>query len=79
MSIYLPFGIALFQASNSQLLHVSKAQKKFVRSDSVSTIRLRPEIEKPSLRTIHRKLDYPTRMLLYVSIGMLFQVRRGIY
>ncbi|CAI4213870.1 unnamed protein product [Parascedosporium putredinis] len=74
MSIYLPFGIALFQASNTQLLYVSKAQKRFARHDSMSTVRSRPETEKPSLRSIHRKLDYPTRMLLYVSLGMLFQL-----
>ena len=35
MSIYLPLGIALYQASNTQLLQIASQQKKFVYDDLV--------------------------------------------
>ncbi|KAJ4512900.1 hypothetical protein HRR95_005709 [Exophiala dermatitidis] len=36
MSIYLPLGIALFHATNSQLLSIATAQKRYVQSDVLS-------------------------------------------
>lgn len=32
MSVYLPLGIALFQACNTQLLHIASMQRRFTRS-----------------------------------------------
>lgn len=80
MSIWLPFGIGLFQASNSQFLYISNAQKKFVRPDSVGSSRsgLTEKLssaKETSLIARFRKLDYPRRMLGYVCAGMVVQVR----
>ncbi|KAL2421932.1 hypothetical protein ABEF95_000493 [Exophiala dermatitidis] len=36
MSIYLPLGIALFHATNTQLLSIATAQKRYVQSDVLS-------------------------------------------
>lgn len=74
MSIYFPFGIALFQASNSQFLHVSKAQKRFAGTDSFDSFREKPQKGKPTLFERFRKLDYARRVLIYVGIGMAGQV-----
>lgn len=79
MSIWFPFGIALFQASNSEFLHVSRAQRKFARDGSVDSFgsekgRSR-EIGRPSFLAKFRQLDYPRRTLIYISIGMTVQVR----
>lgn len=78
MSIWFPFGIALFQASNSEFLHVSRAQKKFARDGSVDTFRSekgRREIGRQSFLARFRQLDYPRRTLIYISMGMTVQVR----
>lgn len=80
MSIWLPFGIGLFQASNTQFLYVSNAQKKFVRPDSVGSSRsgLTEKLggaRDKSLLARFRRLEYPKRMLAYVCAGMVVQVR----
>jgi hypothetical protein len=80
MSIYFPFGIALFQASNSHFLHVSEAQKRFARTDSFnSMIREKAAVrQKPTLLERFKKLDYPRRVVIYVGIGMCFQVSKAV-
>lgn len=35
MSIYLPFGVAMFQAANTQFLHVASRQKAFLHMDTL--------------------------------------------
>jgi len=72
MSIWLPFGIALFHASNSRFLHVAQAQRRFVRRPATATTP--PPRRRLSLPRF-RKLDYSAKMLLFVSAGMLLQVR----
>ena len=76
MSVYLPFGIALFQASNTQFLHVAKSQKNFVvpgRTIPGKLARKQSASRKGCFGRI-AALDYPRRMLVYVGLGMAFQV-----
>ena len=73
MGIWLPFGIALFHASNSRFLHVAKNQKKLFASDNAQ---IKPErVKRAGLLGRYRSMDYTNKMLLLVSAGMLFQVR----
>ncbi|SPO07738.1 uncharacterized protein DNG_10433 [Cephalotrichum gorgonifer] len=76
MSIYVPCGIGLFQASNSQFLHVSSAQKRFARQGSLASLRSAESGKsgKPAILARFQKLDYPRRMLVYVGIGMTLQL-----
>ena len=77
MSTYLPLGVALFQTSNSQLLYIAGAQKKFVYSeDGVN--------EKPESRTTsnsHKVSTWWKSLNSYqktrngIAIGMVAQVR----
>lgn len=76
MGIYFPFGIALFHASNSRFLHVAQAQKKYARHGVA---------KKPSgprrrggVLGLFRRLDYTSKILCVVGLGMLFQVRRAV-
>jgi hypothetical protein len=75
MSLYLPFGMALFHASNSQFLHISKAQRRFIQRGSVQCMRRKA---KPNSRLLLfarlKRMDYATRIILYVSAGMAVQV-----
>ncbi|KAF4504132.1 hypothetical protein G6O67_008743 [Ophiocordyceps sinensis] len=72
MGIYFPFGIALFHASNSRFLHVAQAQKKYARHGVA---------KKPSgprrrggILGLFRRLDYTSKILCVVGLGMLFQL-----
>ncbi|KAK3299753.1 uncharacterized protein B0H64DRAFT_357 [Chaetomium fimeti] len=76
MSIWYPFGIALFQAGNSQFLHVAKAQSRFARPPSQMKTRFdekRPA-GKPSLLQRLRQMEYQKRMFMFVTIGMAVQL-----
>ncbi|KAJ5180454.1 hypothetical protein N7492_003664 [Penicillium capsulatum] len=73
MGIYLPTGIALFQASNSRFLHVAKLQKRYFRPES--------RLDRPSdapgnggLIARFKRLNYNTRMLITVGISLAFQL-----
>lgn len=73
MGIYLSCGMALFHASNTRFLHVAHTQKKYVQNDeSVNNEKSTP---KAGLIERFRRLDYSTKVLVVVGIGMLFQVR----
>lgn len=76
MSVWYPFGIALFQAGNSQFLHVAKAQSRF--ADPPSQMRTRCDEKRvsqnPSWLQRFRQMDYSKRMFILVSIGMAVQV-----
>lgn len=72
MSIWLPFGVGLFHASNSRFLYVAQTQKKYFASEAP-----RPKSErsrKGGLIGRYKSLDYTTRMLVLVGIGMAVQV-----
>ena len=77
MSIWYPFGIALFQAGNSQFLHVAKAQSRFARPPSQMKTRYDEKrmAQKGSLLQRFRQMDYSKRMFLFVTLGMAVQVR----
>merc|ERR1712000_15388 len=72
MGIWLPFGIALFHASNSRFLYVAEMQKRFIRHDTVDMNR-RPGGKKTLLQR-YRALDYTSKMLTLVCAGMGFQL-----
>lgn len=74
MGIWLPFGIALFHASNSRFLYVAEMQKRFISTDQIDPHR-RPGAKKKTLMDKYRALDYTTKMLTLVCAGMAFQVR----
>lgn len=70
MGLWLPFGIALFHASNSRFLYVANAQKKYVEK----TVDLgwggqRPRIRKTLVARWHM-LAYTKRVLILVGLGM---------
>ncbi|KAI9152119.1 hypothetical protein HJFPF1_09343 [Paramyrothecium foliicola] len=73
MGIWLPCGIALFHASNSQFLYVAAAQKKYARPTSINT-----DISNiPRSTTLlgrYRQMKYTKRMLVLVGSGMVIQV-----
>jgi hypothetical protein len=73
MGIWLPFGIALFHASNSRFLYVAKMQKRFIHEQGESR-RLSRRNKKKTLLEKYQLLDYTTKMLTVVCIGMGFQV-----
>ena len=72
MSIWLPFGVALFHASNSRFLHISKAQKRFAQTGHGP--RKQSNRDDSTLLGRFRRMDYSARMLTYVCVGMVFQV-----
>ncbi|EXM17743.1 hypothetical protein FOTG_14118 [Fusarium oxysporum f. sp. vasinfectum 25433] len=72
MSIWLPFGVALFHASNSRFLYVAKSQKNLFASKNA-----RPKserVQKQGLIGRYSNLNYTKRMLVLVGLGMLFQL-----
>ncbi|KAL2133273.1 hypothetical protein VTI74DRAFT_2616 [Chaetomium olivicolor] len=76
MSIWYPFGIALFQAGNSQFLHVAKAQSRFARPPSQMKTRF-DEKQLPQKATWTQRLktmDYSKRMFMFVTMGMVVQL-----
>lgn len=76
MGIWYPFGIALFQAGNSQFLHVAKAQSRFARPPSQMKTRFdekRP-VKNDTFLQRFRQMDYSKRMFTLVTLGMTVQV-----
>ena len=82
-SIYLPFGIAMFHASNSQFLHVASRQKQFTRLSLLSDNAPLKQDEAEQLsysrwRRILRgveRADRIDRMMLLIGVGLAVQVR----
>lgn len=77
MSIYLPLGVALFNACNSQLLHVAGLQKKIVTDEEVSVVRSTDSQRGQSWRwsrVLSTKKDRVRRVLVYVAYGLMVQV-----
>lgn len=72
MSIYFPFGIALFQASNMRFLHISKMQKQFAHPDFRNARKVHGGTS--SLLSRLRNMDYMNRTLLLIGLGMILQV-----
>lgn len=76
MSIYLPFGIALFQANTVQLENISEEQQLLLRRESSLS---QYDIRKASRQTRNvwdwwRSATSAQRTYVYIGIGMLIQV-----
>ncbi|GKT64941.1 regulator of G protein signaling superfamily protein [Colletotrichum tofieldiae] len=77
MGLYLPFGIALFHASNSRFLQVAKAQRKYAEKPHFPPSKAQSpacDCRDKTLAGRLRKLDYTTKMLAVVCTGMLLQL-----
>ena len=70
MGTWLPFGVALFHASNSRFLYVANAQRRFLRRDSIDEKSVLRLPAKKNLRQKWRTMDYSNKILLTVAIGM---------
>jgi hypothetical protein len=85
MSIYLPFGIALLQAANSQFQHVASQQRRYAQFGSLddSAIFEKSRQINPALpwwkRTVERvrRKDKVTKILILIGVGMVVEVRRS--
>lgn len=74
MSIWFPFGIALFHASNSRFLYVANAQKQYVKkTGDLGWDGQRPRIRK-TLVARWKMLPYTQRVLIFVGLGMVAHV-----
>lgn len=76
MSIYLPLGIALYHASNSQLLYIAGMQKKYVQVDNVSHETKETSKQRGWRAQLNLGDHSPSgRTMLLIGIGMVLQVR----
>ena len=86
MSIWLPLGIALFHASNSQFLSLVGRQKQFARMSSITH---RKPIDEETAQTLTNSAwrrvlaglrygDTTDRTLVSIGIGMVIQVSRTL-
>lgn len=73
MSIYLPFGIALFQANLVQLHSVSDQQRKMLKSSASSSSSMAPQ-RSLSLWQKWKNLPQLKKSYTYIGIGMLIQL-----
>jgi hypothetical protein len=80
MSIYLPLGIALFQATNTQLLYVATLQSEIACADRVFG---KPKHRSAGCDGWHRPLakwksaSATKRTMTCIAIGMTLQVNTG--
>jgi hypothetical protein len=80
MSIYLPFGIALFQANVTQLRSIAEQQELIlVRQSSFNgTPELTHQNWVRSLMSWYRRLTQARKSYIFIAIGMIVQVRLTI-
>jgi hypothetical protein len=76
MGIYLPFGIAVFHASNSRFLHVAKAQRRYAQGGRVAGPAQAAQKSRWPLVDRFRQYDYTGKMLALIFTGMAVQVSR---
>lgn len=77
MSIYLPLGIALFQASNSQLLSIATAQKKYTQGDALVKAQAGANPRVRGLRKYWQRLkayNATKNTMAWIGIAMTLQV-----
>jgi hypothetical protein len=82
MSIYLPFGMALLQAANTQFLHVAAQQKRFANFGRLEDRALSEKSAPvdPTLswwkRTVLRvkRADKASRIVIYTSLAMVVEL-----
>lgn len=83
MNILVPFGMAMFQAANTQFLHVASRQKQLAHMSTLKD--QKPISEKEAAAMGNNRLkrivsgveraDRVNRSLLFIAIGMVLQVR----
>jgi hypothetical protein len=71
MGIWYPLGIALFHASNLRFLHVAKLQKQYAQ---LKPRRRGCDGAKTSIWCRLRNMDYSTRVMFFVGLGIVVQV-----
>lgn len=77
MSIYLPLGIALFQACNTQLLHIANLQKKYTNEQipgSKKHTSQRAERWRRHLKDLYAE-NRVKRTMAFIAYGMVVQVK----
>jgi hypothetical protein len=77
MSIYLPLGIALFQASNSQLLSIATAQKRYTQGDALVKSQASTNPRVRGLRKYWERLkayNATKNTMAWIGIAMTLQV-----
>ncbi|KAI5861623.1 hypothetical protein GGS23DRAFT_575912 [Durotheca rogersii] len=74
MGIWFPLGVALFHASNSRFLYVAQLQKQYISSPTLRRKRSGCNGGDTSWLCRFRNLDYPTKILVYIGLGMILQV-----
>ena len=72
MGTWFPLGIALFHAANLRLLHVAELQKRF--TDPALTRKGGYNGANSSWLCKMRSLKYDTKVLVFISVGMVIQV-----
>ncbi|KAG5923583.1 hypothetical protein E4U53_003541 [Claviceps sorghi] len=73
MGIYYPLGMALFHASNLRFLHVARLQRQFAHSGPRAQEQECHKV-KPLLRCRMRNWGYTARIMLWIGVGMIFQI-----
>ena len=77
MSIYLPLGIALFQATNSQLVSIATSQKRYVGGDICAETKATPNEKAPTWRkwlVRIKKYNATKNTMAWIAVGMIVQV-----
>ncbi|OTA98559.1 hypothetical protein M426DRAFT_69568 [Hypoxylon sp. CI-4A] len=73
MGIWFPLGMATFHASNTRFLYVAQRQKKYAKSPYARRKKGCNGADTSWLCRL-RNLDYPTRILIWIGLGMIVQV-----
>ena len=76
MSIYLPYGIAMFHAANSQFLYIASRQRQYARMSNLRDQKIGLE-EKSRIQRVIRgsnKAGGIDRMMVWIGIGLGIQV-----
>ncbi|KAL7920570.1 putative GPCR GprK-type [Trichoderma austrokoningii] len=72
MGLWFPLGVALFHASNLRFLHVARLQKQF--TGPANRVESGCNGAKTSWLCRLRNMDYTTRSMLFIGLGMIIQV-----
>lgn len=73
MGIYFPLGIALFQASNMRFLHVAHLQRRYADPDFFAKTDGCNGASESWLCRL-RNMNYTARIMIFIGLGMIFQV-----
>jgi len=86
MSIYLPFGMALLQAANSQFQHVASQQRRYARLSNLDehklsgkALPLEPSLSWWKRLAIRfRRTDKTTKIVIYIVVAIAVEVGNSI-